>query len=422
MLIIINMIQEYETALYGFIAVYVSQQMFGNIEVQSLIYTYTLLATGTIAKPFALVLMQYLTELLKIEKILTFLALGMSLVSISISLIPSYNEIGYLAILVLSLLKITQNILATIEVNISNMYFFDKIENQNTAQASSYYNVTIIIAVLLASISGSCYKENWQILYLYSGVCSGVVFLLRAIQKDKYENVENRFITREPIPNISAKINSSDKCFVRSAKYLIDDIFNNKLLITQVISLISLSYITYFLSFIIIDIIIMRTNSHILESEILVSRNLLLLFDGVLLVLFGFLSRMINYKYIMLVSSLVITVTIPLLIDKVSVMSIRDVYLFKALIITCGVGLCGFVNAYIFELCKYKNHYSIFGIGAIIGGEYIASPLTSATLKLYETTSSLNYVGLYVSIISIVVLLSLIWNIKNTYKTHQKIY
>jgi len=123
-----NVLEWYEYALYAYFSSVISKLFFPTHDpFVSLILTFSTFAVGLAARPIGGVIFGYIGDRYSRKKMLTFTMLLMSIPTVCIGLLPSYETIGIAAPILLILLRITQGIALGGEFGASCVYLYESV-------------------------------------------------------------------------------------------------------------------------------------------------------------------------------------------------------------------------------------------------------------------------------------------------------
>lgn len=198
----------FDFALYGFLGPIFSEVFFSKAqqaEWLSLIITYTVFAIGFAARPLGALIFGYIGDKFGRKISLRITPLLITLVTVSIAFLPSYQSVGTLAVFLLLGTRIIQgiliggefagNIVYLCESSVSWKYFFGSI-------GSCCGSFGMILASTIASIFYSLssdafmYSYGWRIAFLLSIPLGLISFIMRLYLPESPE-----FIQTEKIAN-----------------------------------------------------------------------------------------------------------------------------------------------------------------------------------------------------------------------------
>jgi len=123
-----NIIEWYEYTLYAYFATVISKLFFpsNNLYI-SMIMTFTTFAVGLAARPIGGVIFGYIGDKFSRKQMLILTMLLMSIPTLCIGMLPTYNQIGIAAPIILVILRIMQGIALGGEFGASCTYLFESV-------------------------------------------------------------------------------------------------------------------------------------------------------------------------------------------------------------------------------------------------------------------------------------------------------
>ena len=384
-----NAMDHFDTALYGFLTPLLVNVFFLNHDkVVSLILTYSVLGTSLFTRPIG----SYFFGVIA-KKYGSVFALSHSLIGVAISttligMIPSYAQIGWLALLLLVVLRTLQGIYSEGECSIARLCILEDKEEQEALKASYLYQTSTMVGIILASFVSNIvlninYNQYWRLCFIFCGITMLVGYFLR---KDH---------------SMRIKLTQSDRSIFRSLVYDLNMIWNNKLNILRISFAIGFSYMTYIIPFVFMNSFIPFITDISLETMMSFNTELLI-FDMVIIIVIGHLTRKLHYLKILSVILILISLTILPLWLFLSNSSILYVNFVRIWIIVLGVAFLAPLSCWLNDLFKTTDKYILVGIGSSIGSSLIGRLTPSICLMLWHITSSSLSIAMYITVISII--------------------
>src|ERR1700722_6231649 len=123
-----NVLEWYEYALYAYFSTVISTLFFpSNDRFVSVILTFSTFAVGLAARPFGGILFGYIGDRYSRKKMLTLTILLMSIPTLCIGFLPSYQQIGLAAPFTLIFLRVLQGIALGGEFGASCVYLYESV-------------------------------------------------------------------------------------------------------------------------------------------------------------------------------------------------------------------------------------------------------------------------------------------------------
>jgi MHS family proline/betaine transporter-like MFS transporter len=166
-----NILEWYEYALYAYFSTIISTLFFPTTDrVVSIILTFSTFAVGLAARPIGGIIFGYIGDKFSRKKMLTITILLMSVPTLCIGFLPIYEKIGIVAPIVLILLRIIQGIALGGEFGASCVYLYESVP-QNRRGFFGTFALTGVGTGLVLSACTIFIVESWvskQALYAYA--------------------------------------------------------------------------------------------------------------------------------------------------------------------------------------------------------------------------------------------------------------
>ncbi len=181
-----TIVEYYDYTLYGFCAGILAEQFFpGDDPTVALLKTFGIFLTGSVAKPFGALLFGYVGDRFGRSLSLKISMLGIAIPTTAIGLMPTYEDIGWIAPCLLLLCRILQGILTAGESDGVRVFIFESFFKSKPCFASSISGVSMFIGIYLASLASSYVMSAadprfaWRVAFMIGGLMGIFVFLLR---------------------------------------------------------------------------------------------------------------------------------------------------------------------------------------------------------------------------------------------------
>lgn len=370
-----NVFEHYDTALYGFLAPMLAPLMFPHkTPIIALILAYLIIPIGMMAKVAGALFFGISSDQKGGGRILYWTLLGMAIVSAIIGLFP----LGFLTPLVFTLGKMIQGFFAAGEVAAGATVLLEEAPDQKHDRLSSFYGVSTILGILIASLGVFlvCDKEGgWRILYL---IGAGTVFF----------GLPQRKKRRRP----SAIEGNNEPFSIRGLAQNLKPL--------ALITLVSgFSAATYTVALVLINGLLPLATSALYQDMIQIN-TFLLIVDAGLLLLFGHFSFKVGREKIMLGAALtgaVLGVPLFLLLQEAS---LPLMVMIRVVLIGVGVAFSAPMYAWILRIAPQKNRYTTIFLGYALGGQFLGGPTAPLSLWLYHQTGFLAGAALYWSFLA----------------------
>lgn len=388
--IIGNLLEHYDTALFGILAPFLAPIFFPNQNpLNALILTYGILCSGILIRPLGALFFGWMGYTFGRRQALSFSLLGTSFVTIGIGFLPTYEKVGIYAPLFLAFGKMLQSFFAAAEFIGGAIFVLEHTPQEKQSLFSSLYDSSAIGGALLASVIVTCMSgctdlnNTWRILFWLGGITAIMGFYLRW-----------NYITDDK-PNYS-QTHLSFFSILR---------FNRKQFISVIITS-GFSYAIYSLAFSLMNGYIPLVTSFS-QTTMMQLNSIFLVVDMLLLPLFGFLSNKIGKEKIMMMGAILSSICgIPLfaLLKNASFALI----LFVRLMITLfGICFCAAYHAWTVSIVNYRSRYPVLLLAYSIGSQCIGMPTSSLCLWLYKITNWSGGPGIYLMFLGFLAFITL---------------
>lgn len=143
----------YDYAIYGFMAPILAPLFFPATDKNTaLIATFGIFAAGFLVRPFSAYWLGNLGDKIGRKKTLTMTLLVMTFSSSLIGLLPTYQEAGILAPILLTLCRLTQGVSVAGEMTLASIYIYENVSMRHKGFAVSFVTLGSIGGLLLAII------------------------------------------------------------------------------------------------------------------------------------------------------------------------------------------------------------------------------------------------------------------------------
>ncbi|HJD64977.1 MAG TPA: MFS transporter [Rickettsia endosymbiont of Diachasma alloeum] len=401
-----NALDHFDTALYGFLAPLLAGIFFPNHDkIVALILTYSVLATSLFTRPIGSYLFGAIAKKYGEVFALSHSLIGVALTTALIGLIPSYAQIGWLAPLLLVIIRTMQGIYSEGECTIAKLFILENKEEKKAFKASYLYNTSTIFGIIFASfistiVLNADYNKYWRICFIFGGLTALAGYFLRKSEMSLRTTKRSVAISFH-YPEIALS-----KLAVFPRNDVINDlltIWNNKLNIIRISFAVGFSYMTYIVPFVFMNSFIPLITDISLETMMRFNTEFLI-FDMVMIPIIGNLTKKFHYlKILRGILILMILNLIPLwwFLNNLSIWYVNFVRIF---IILAGVSFLAPLNCWLNDLFKTIDKYMLVGIGSSIGSSLIGRLAPSTCLMLWHITNSSISIAIYITVISLIVL------------------
>lgn len=185
-----NVLEWYDFALYGFMASILSELFFPTEDrLVSLIATYGVFAVGFIMRPFGSVMFGWLGDTIGRSRTLVLSVAMMALPTLLLGMLPTYADIGVMAPVLLTVVRMVQGLSVGGEFSTSVTYLVETAPPTRRGFAGSWANIGSLAGMLLGSGAAAVVTSNmepatleawgWRLPFLLGAVLGIVALLLR---------------------------------------------------------------------------------------------------------------------------------------------------------------------------------------------------------------------------------------------------
>ncbi len=387
-----NIFDHYDNALFGLLAPFISNLFFEKSDpLTALILTYGMIPLGFIARPLGSIFFGWIGDRYGRKEALFFSLLGMAIVTTTIGFLPTYKEIGLLAPLALALGKMLQNFCAAGESTGGAIFILENTSEPKHNLMSSWYDSSSILGILIASslvtfLSAHNYIEQyWRILFWIGALTAIFGILVRWNSLNHSELVAPSKIKKSQSLN------------------WINIIIQNKSSLISIIVVSGFSYAIYSFAFTFMNGFI-PIITHLSKFTLMKTNTFLLIIDLFLLPFFGLIATKFGKERLMLAALLCSCISAIPLFAVLKEATIEIVTIVRLLIILFGVAFSASYYAWAIEQITSTHRYLILSLGSSIGSQLIGGPCCSICLWLFKITGFYWVPGLYLTILSAIVL------------------
>lgn len=386
-----NGLDHFDTAIYAFLAPVISKIFFPNNDpIFGLILAYSIFASSVFTRPIGSIVFSIIAQKYGAARALSCSLMGVSITSLLIGFLPAYEAIGWLAPWMLTIFRMLQGIFAEGENSIARLYILENKIHVKALKASSIYQVSSMLGIILASFTSMLLIDNhlhdyWRLCFLFGGSTGIAGYYLR------------RYCNKEPIV-IKQKIT------IGSTINLVNE---NKLKILCVSIINGFSYMTYAIPFIVMNSFIPLITS-ISIGTMMVYNTLLLIIDAILFVVIYRLIKNYDPIEVMTTSANILMITIIPLWFYLDHSSLWYVILLRLWIVILGVTFACPVNIWVNSLFNESDKYLLSGISSSIGSSTIGRFTPVICIALWHFTGISISIALYIAAISFIT----IWALK----------
>ncbi|MGX6960217.1 MAG: MFS transporter [Rickettsia endosymbiont of Pentastiridius leporinus] len=412
-----NAMDHFDTALYGFLAPLLSVIFFPNHDkIVALILTYSVLATSLFTRPIGSYLFGVIAKRYGGVFALSHSLIGVALTTALIGLIPSHTQIGWLAPLLLIVIRTLQGIYSEGECAIAKLFILENKNEKKAFKASYLYQVSTMVGIILASFVSTIvlnvnYNGYWRLCFIFGGLTALIGYFLRkdypslratvgsvAIQKNNKNAKHFTGLLRQLLRNFPRN-DVVSSALLRN----LTTIWHNKLNIVLVSFVVGFSYMTYIVPFVFMNSFIPLITDISLETMMKFNTEFLI-FDMVMIPIIGHLTKKFHYIKILSGTLIIMSLSIIPLWLFLNNSSIWYINFVRVWIIVLGVSFLAPLNCWLNDLFKTADRYMLVGIGSSIGSSLIGRLTPSICLMLWHVTGNSLSIAVYIAAIAMITL------------------
>ncbi|MGZ3633188.1 MAG: MFS transporter [Parachlamydiaceae bacterium] len=387
--IIGNIIEHYDTALFGFLAPFIAHLFFPTVDpLTALIFTYALLPLDLIAKPLGAYVFGMIGDRLGRTRALSLSIMGTAIATGLIGSLPIYADIGTMAPIFLASIRFFQKFFAAGECIGGAIFILEHPSKSSKSFLGSLYSSSSIIGILLASTIVNLFdflgiiQTHWRWLFWISfGTGIFGVFIRRFTQDAKEFLLDAQ---------------SSPTPFFQTIRLYWRPFI-------AIVTTAGFGYMTYEMAFLFLNSY-PPLISNVTQTEMLRLNMPLLILDMLLLPLFGYFGdKFCPTRQMQLACMITILASLPLMIVCHHASYLTILYVRMAWVII-GVLFYAPFHAWSQQLIPPRHRYTLLSIGYTIGSQLIGGPFASIGLWLYQSTALIYAPGIYAMVVAFMTL------------------
>lgn len=381
-----NALDHYDTHIYALLAPFIASVFFApGDNLTNQIAAFGIASVGVITRPFGAILFGRLALLIGPLRALRYSLVGVSIATFLIGLLPSYEQVGRIAPILLLLMRSLQSIFASGEGAIAGLYIVSSHDQRKRNVSSSLYSMSTMVGIMIAAgVASSISHSAEPLIYWRIGFAFGF-----------FTSIVSIFIRVNGYK--ATKIYSNNK-----SKNVWSIIKSNKDKIFRIIFLNGFSYISYPIAFTIMNSILPAAKG-ISIQEALYLHSWLIILDAFVIPLGGLLPKdNTTLERLMLGGIAMIFITSSILFSSLNTASLATIMMLRVLVISVGVPFAIGLRIWTANLTDDcgEEKYLIAAIGGGIGMELLGRNIIILALFLFTTYSSLAPLILYVLFLS----------------------
>jgi len=379
-IILANMLDHFDSNLYGFIAPIMAPLFFPKQEpIVQLILAYSFLATSSITRPAGVVIFGWLATRYNPWTVLRITLIGVGISTFLMGCVPTFSSASYYSALILLTIRIIGGIFAQGEKTIASIYLLESQSNKHAVMTNAWFESSVIIGCAMASWAASSISEHtWRIPFWCGGLLALYTLFLRYRQKQ---------------PEISLKPTSfmdsvNQKKSLRSVLFLI---FSG-----------GLYYVVYDLSFILMNSFVPLVTD--ISWETMMCWNTFLLsFDMIIFVPVAYIIWRHDIGLIKQLSALMLALPAIPLFYFMQDASLLYVLLARFWIVIWGIVFSSVLNVCLLKMFPDRHKYLWIGLGTTVGSTLIGRSMSALCLWGWHQTHLSVVPGIYLFVVAMMV-------------------
>ncbi len=185
-----NVVEWYDFALYGYMAVIIGQRFFPHEDpTASLLASYGVFAAGFVMRPLGAAVFGWLGDTIGRGRVMFISVAMMALPTIALGLLPDYDAIGVMAPVLLVIIRLVQGVSVGGEFSSSVTYLVETAPENARGLTGSWANVGSMSGMLLGSVAAATVTTvfpteilnswGWRLPFLFGGIVGIVAIMTR---------------------------------------------------------------------------------------------------------------------------------------------------------------------------------------------------------------------------------------------------
>lgn len=387
-----NLFDHYDTALYGLLAPFFAHQFFPSSDpLTSLILTYAILPMGIFTRPLGTLFFGFIGDLYGGQKAFVLSLFGVAIVTVLMTFLPTYDQAGVWAPMLLALARMLQSFFGAGEVSSGGVLLMENTEPENKNMMSGFYNSSSMAGIMLSSAAVTFLglyglaETGWRMLYFFGCITLLFVYFLR---KDAPHRTVKR-VTPKP-------------------KELFSNLWNHKKEILAITIIYGFSYSCFSIAFVLINALIPYV-TNLSKVDAMTTNTFFMVIDFMILPCFAWLGSFVSYRT-MLISGGLCTLLfgIPLfgMLEGASFYGVACVRFFLMLI---GVSFSATVLPWSQKLLPEPVRFTGTGVAFSLGHQLLGVPTTAISLWIYQQTGLASSASWYWAGLAFLSIVTVLW-------------
>jgi MFS family permease len=397
-LIIGNLLEHFDSSLYGFLAPLIGKAFFPGFSLlYQLILAYSVYLITFLARPLGGLFFSKLTYHYSLLKVLSWSLIGVAMATGMMGLIPGAAQIGIMAPCLLVSVRFMQSFCAAGENAIAGYYLIEKCSKEQKMPWIGIYESSTVLGILAASSLSSLIllSSDDQELWRYAFLLGFVLGLWALWMRLRYQEED----TVRALPH--------ERVFSRLKV--------NWRLVLCLIPIYGFSYLTYSIPFVFLNPFVAQTTS--LSLPILMQQTTSLLWlDALMLPGVAWVVKHLSWHKTLLGSAVIFALGACILFIRLPDISLLTLFLLRLVMVSAGVGFTAALIPWTASLYPPRDKYVLRSVSYSIGSELFGRSTPAICLWLYalinHPTSPLFYiVGLTIVTFGLILWLQLSYRV-----------
>jgi MFS family permease len=395
-----NFLDHYDLYIYTLLAPYIAKLFFNSsCEVVSLMKAYMVAHIGVIARPLGAIFFGRLASIVGPLCALQYSLIGVAAATCAIGLLPTYQDIGVMAPLLLVILRGLQSMFASGEGAVAGLYLVSNNPGRRSL-FSSIYSLSTLLGMLLASkVSQLISQSSDPLVYWRLGFVFGFSASLVGIY-------------------IRAKRYKSSNVVMLKKQSDFSILFKNKVKLLKIAILCSFSYISYPICFVITNAVLPLIQDISIASVIDIS-TYLIIFDGLIICAAGYLLSKVDLQRFMVLCAVTLALLECCLLFVLPSASCQVITILRVLLIIVGVPFAVALKIWLANItdCCGEEKYLFTAVGLGFGVEILGRSIVVWSLYIFSLYANFSLAIAYVVLLAVCAIYSLV-----SYNQENKIY
>ncbi|MCP5491716.1 MAG: MFS transporter [Chlamydiales bacterium] len=380
-----NLFDHYDMALYKCLTPFLAPLFFPEEDpLTALMYAYAIIPLGMIARPVGTVIFSFICDRRGRRHALFLSLMGMGILSCLIGCCPTFQQVGYIAPVILGGTRVLQNLFGAGETLGGSIYILEGVHENKRDLLGSFYGATTMAGILLASLGVSFFcsinavHQGWRLLYFIGGATALFGLLVRRLD-----------LVQADTPAVKRSLKDCGKLLVQYRRRIVQIAFVN-----------GLGYACYVMALVIPNGLIPLVSGYTNESMSHVSM-MMHVFDFAIIPVFGHLASRCSRERIMLLAAVsMVLISMPLfaLMPHASFWGMIGI---RATLVVIGVAFCAPIHVWSQEGIPIEDRFLVIAFGSALGSRLLGASSAAISLWIYKKTQIVALIPLYWALLAV---------------------